>query len=79
MDEEAVDRIEGWTIRNRQAIEIKHTGASTIDPVDLGDPDFSMEELGEDRSGLDDLKGDYYEESIDIDFGERERELVSNR
>lgn len=74
---EADQRVETWTDRKRNTIKISHTGTTSMDPVDLGDPDFSMEDLGEDQSGLDGLRGDVVEEPIVIDFDEELREVSS--
>ena len=79
MNSEANQRIESWQAREMEAIQIKHSGTSSLEPVDLGDPDFSMEDLGEDNSGLIRLRTDtdIEEESTDINFDEELREVSS--
>lgn len=76
-DDEATDRIEAWQGRKMDMIEIKHTGTSSITPVDLGDPDYSYEESGVDQSGLDSLHSDIEEESIKYDFDKELRDVSS--
>ena len=77
MNSEADQRIESWQAREMEAIQIKHSGTSSLEPVDLGDPDFSMEDLGEDTSGLNRLRTDIEEEPTDINFDEELREVSS--
>lgn len=74
---ETNQQMDSWTERTQETIEIQHTGMSGHGGVDLGDPDFSMEDLGEDHSGLDSLRSRVEEESTDIDFDEELREVSS--
>jgi len=78
-DDEANQRVKSWKVRKLDSIEIKHTGASSAEPVDLGDTDFSYDEVGVDQSGLDSLHSDVVEESVDINFDEELREVSSKK
>ena len=73
------ERRNGWTARDFNAIEIRRGGVSTLEAAELGAPDFSMEDLGEDHSGLKGLKSDVDEEPIYIDFDEELREVSSTK
>lgn len=75
-DTEADERIDSWQVRDRDMIEIKHSGSS-LEPVSLGMPDYSYEESGIDQSGLNGLHGDYKEEPIEIDFDKELRDVSS--
>ena len=65
---EAEERINSWADRSNISIQIEHTGTSSIQPVNLGDPDFSIEDLGEDHSGLNSLHSEVATDPINIDF-----------
>lgn len=77
VDFEADERMDSWSERDNHVIEIKHTGASSIGSVDLGEADFSYEESGEDQSGLNGLTSPVEDESVDINFDEELREVSS--
>ncbi len=77
-DEEADQRISSWTEEDIEAIEIKH-GASTLRGANLGKPDFTLDQGGEDQSGLNQLRSDVEEEPIHIDFDEELREVSSTK
>ncbi len=76
-DDEADERVESWTIRQKDVIEIKHTGTSSIEPVNLGEANLTEEEVGEDQSGLDSLRQEVNDEPTDIDFDKELREVSS--
>ncbi len=77
MSEEADQRIETWADRERDMIEIKHSGMSSIEAVDLGPADLSYEEVGIDQSGLDNLHSEVEDEPIYIDFDKELRDVSS--
>ena len=66
------------TDKDIEAIEIKH-GASTLAPAKLVKPDFTLDQGGEDQSGLDKLRSDVNEDPIHIDFDEELREVSSTK
>ena len=76
-EREAAEKREEWTHREFNAIEIRTTGSSSLEAVDLGDADFSIEELGEDHSGLDTFKREIVDEPIPIDFDQELRDVSS--
>ena len=71
------ERIDSWAERGQETIQIRHTGGGTLPMMDLGDPDFDIDDSGEDQSGLDGLRSTIEEEPTDIDFGDELREVSS--
>ena len=77
MYDRANQRFDKWSERGDAAIQIQHGGSSSLPSLDLGDPSFSLDESGEDHSGLDSLRGEFEQESTDIDFDAELREVSS--
>ena len=86
-DDEIADQIDGWKDTNRNMVDLdnnkknrrkrKRRRRSTLKAVDIGKPDYSYEESGEDQSGLNDIRSEIVEEPTDIDFDEELREVSS--
>lgn len=73
--DERDSRMQDWSERQVDAIEIKST-ASYSQPYNIGiKADVEMEESGEDTSGLNGLRSQIEEESTDINFDEELREV----
>ncbi len=77
IDREADHRVQTWADRDRELIEIKHTGVAPTDTANLGEADLTYEEVGIDQSGLDSLRTDVEEEPIHIDFDKELRDVSS--
>lgn len=69
--------MESWDERDTASITIDNSKVNLVDRVNLGRPDFSLEEPGEDHSGLDSLKNNIDIEEEFIDFDKELREVSS--
>ena len=76
MNDEADKRIDSWSHRGDNTIEIKYTGTTSIEPVGMGGADL-MPDSGEDHSGLNELHSPVEDEPTDINFDEELRDVSS--
>ncbi len=77
MNSKTDQMLEAWDEPSKTTLEIKHTGTVPVGASTFGSSDFSIDNGGEDQSGLDSLRGTIEEESTDIDFDEELREVSS--